>query len=228
MALDLEEQENLANLKSFWARYGNYIIGVITVALLVYSGMSAWKWYQRDQAADAGKLYETLINSISKNEKDKTYLAAEDLQKKYGGTSYAAMGSLVAAKVAMDSNDATKAQSYLKWTANQASALIFTDSAAAKVADLIAEEGNPELKLRVFVQGGGCSGFQYGFTFDDAVNEDDTSFEKNGVTLLVDSMSFQYLVGAEIDYKEDINGSQFVIKNPNATTTCGCGSSFSA
>ena len=106
--------------------------------------------------------------------------------------------------------------------------LVFKDSADAKVADLIAEEGNPELKLRVFVQGGGCSGFQYGFTFDDAVNEDDTLFEKNGVTLLVDSMSFQYLVGAEIDYKEDINGSQFVIKNPNATTTCGCGSSFSA
>ena len=106
--------------------------------------------------------------------------------------------------------------------------LVFTDSAAAKVADLIAEEGNPELKLRVFVQGGGCSGVQYGFTFDDAVNEDDTLFEKNGVTLLVDSMSFQYLVGAEIDYKEDINGSQFVIKNPNAQTTCGCGSSFSA
>ena len=106
--------------------------------------------------------------------------------------------------------------------------LIFTDSAAAKVADLIAEEGNTDLKLRVFVQGGGCSGFQYGFTFDEAVNEDDTTFEKNGVTLLVDSMSFQYLVGAEIDYKEDINGSQFVIKNPNATTTCGCGSPFSA
>jgi len=106
--------------------------------------------------------------------------------------------------------------------------LIFTDSAAAKVADLIAEEGNTDLKLRVFVQGGGCSGFQYGFTFDEAVNEDDTTFEKNGVTLLVDSMSFQYLVGAEIDYKEDINGSQFVIKNPNATTTWGCGSSFSA
>ena len=106
--------------------------------------------------------------------------------------------------------------------------LIFTDSAAAKVADLIAEEGNTDLKLRVFVQGGGCSCFQYGFTFDEAVNEDDTTFEKNGVTLLVDSMSFQYLVGAEIDYKEDINGSQFVIKNPNATTTCGCGSSFSA
>ena len=106
--------------------------------------------------------------------------------------------------------------------------ILFTDSAAAKVADLIAEEGNAALKLRVFVQGGGCSGFQYGFTFDEDVNEDDTEFLKNGVTLLVDSMSFQYLVGAEIDYKDDINGSQFVIKNPNATTTCGCGSSFSA
>jgi iron-sulfur cluster insertion protein len=106
--------------------------------------------------------------------------------------------------------------------------LLFTDSAVAKVADLIAEEGNPDLKLRVFVQGGGCSGFQYGFTFDEAVNEDDTLITKDNVTLLIDSMSFQYLVGAEIDYKEDINGSQFVIKNPNATTTCGCGSSFSA
>lgn len=106
--------------------------------------------------------------------------------------------------------------------------LVFTDSAVAKVADLIAEEGNPDLKLRVFVQGGGCSGFQYGFTFDEAVNEDDTLVTKDNVTLLIDSMSFQYLVGAEIDYKEDINGSQFVIKNPNATTTCGCGSSFSA
>ena len=105
--------------------------------------------------------------------------------------------------------------------------LVFTDSAAAKVADLIAEEGNPELKLRVFVQGGGCSGFQYGFTFDDAVNEDDTLFEKNGVTLLVDSMSFQYLVGAEIDYIDSFEGAQFTIKNPNAQTTCGCGSSFS-
>ena len=105
--------------------------------------------------------------------------------------------------------------------------LIFTDNAAAKVKALIDEEGNPELKLRVFVQGGGCSGFQYGFTFDEAVNDDDTSMEKNGVTLLIDSMSYQYLVGAEIDYKEDLEGSQFVIKNPNATTTCGCGSSFS-
>ena len=106
--------------------------------------------------------------------------------------------------------------------------LIFTDSAAAKVADLIAEEGNPDLKLRVFVQGGGCSGFQYGFTFDEAVNDDDTLVTKGNVTLLIDSMSLQYLVGAEIDYKEDVSGSQFVIKNPNATTTCGCGSSFSA
>jgi iron-sulfur cluster insertion protein len=106
--------------------------------------------------------------------------------------------------------------------------LVFTDSAASKVYELMDEEGNPELKLRVFVQGGGCSGFQYGFTFDEAVNEDDTAMEKNGVTLLIDSMSYQYLVGAEIDYKEDLEGSQFVIKNPNATTTCGCGSSFSA
>jgi iron-sulfur cluster insertion protein len=83
------------------------------------------------------------------------------------------------------------------------------------------------LKLRVFVQGGGCSGFQYGFTFDETTNEDDTTMEKDGVVLLIDSMSYQYLVGAEIDYKEDLEGSQFVIKNPNATTTCGCGSSFS-
>ncbi|MCD0504201.1 iron-sulfur cluster insertion protein ErpA [Bordetella petrii] len=105
--------------------------------------------------------------------------------------------------------------------------LVFTDSAAAKVKDLLAEEGNPELKLRVFVQGGGCSGFQYGFTFDEAVNDDDTVLDKNGVQLLVDPMSFQYLVGAEIDYKEDLEGAQFVIRNPNASTTCGCGSSFS-
>jgi len=105
--------------------------------------------------------------------------------------------------------------------------LVFTDSAASKVKTLIEEEGNPDLKLRVFVQGGGCSGFQYGFTFDEDVNEDDTVMDKNGVQLLIDSMSYQYLVGAEIDYKEDLEGSQFVIKNPNATTTCGCGSSFS-
>lgn len=105
---------------------------------------------------------------------------------------------------------------------------VFTDNAAAKVAELIAEEGNPDLKLRVFVTGGGCSGFQYGFTFDEIVNDDDSPFEKNGVTLLIDPMSYQYLVGAEIDYVESIEGSQFTIKNPNATSTCGCGSSFSA
>jgi iron-sulfur cluster insertion protein len=106
---------------------------------------------------------------------------------------------------------------------------IFTDSAAAKVADLIAEEGNPNLKLRVFVQGGGCSGFSYGFTFDEVANEDDTTMTKNGVSLLIDAMSYQYLVGAEIDYKNDLEGAQFVIKNnPGATSTCGCGSSFSA
>ena len=104
---------------------------------------------------------------------------------------------------------------------------VFTDSAVDKVKSLIIEEGNPDLKLRVFVQGGGCSGFQYGFTFDEIVNEDDTAINKSGVTLLVDSMSYQYLVGAEIDYKEDLEGAQFVIKNPNASTTCGCGSSFS-
>lgn len=108
------------------------------------------------------------------------------------------------------------------------SPLIFTESAANKVKNLIEEEGNPELKLRVFVSGGGCSGFQYGFTFDEAQNDDDTAMVRNGVTLLVDSMSFQYLVGAEIDYSEGLEGAQFVIKNPNATTTCGCGSSFSA
>jgi iron-sulfur cluster insertion protein len=106
--------------------------------------------------------------------------------------------------------------------------IIFTENAAMKVAQMIEEEGNADLKLRVFVQGGGCSGFQYGFTFDEVVNEDDTTMEKNGVQLLVDSMSYQYLVGAEIDYKDDLEGAQFVIKNPGATSTCGCGSSFSA
>ncbi len=106
--------------------------------------------------------------------------------------------------------------------------LLFTDGAANKVRLLIEEEGNPDLKLRVFVTGGGCSGFQYGFTFDEVINEDDTVMNKNGVQLLVDPMSFQYLVGAEIDYQEGLEGAQFVIKNPNAQTTCGCGSSFSA
>ena len=106
--------------------------------------------------------------------------------------------------------------------------LVFTDSAANKVKQLIDEEGNPGLKLRVFVTGGGCSGFQYGFTFDETMSEDDTSMQKGGVTLLIDPMSLQYLAGAEIDYQESIEGAQFVIKNPNATSTCGCGSSFSA
>lgn len=103
-----------------------------------------------------------------------------------------------------------------------------TENCVQKVRELIQEEGNPDLKLRVFVQGGGCSGFQYGFTFDEEVNEDDTSVVNGGVTVLIDSMSIQYLAGAEVDYKEDISGAQFVIRNPNATTTCGCGSSFSA
>jgi iron-sulfur cluster insertion protein len=105
--------------------------------------------------------------------------------------------------------------------------LMVSDSAVSKVRALIEEEGNETLKLRVFVTGGGCSGFQYGFTFDENVNEGDTRIEKNGVVFLVDPMSFQYLVGAELDYQEGLQGAQFLIKNPNASTTCGCGSSFS-
>jgi iron-sulfur cluster insertion protein len=104
--------------------------------------------------------------------------------------------------------------------------LVFTNAAATKVGELIQEESNPNLKLRVFIQGGGCSGFQYGFTFDENVDEGDTRIENCGVTLLVDPMSIQYLEGSEIDYREDLNGAQFVIRNPNASTTCGCGSSF--
>jgi iron-sulfur cluster insertion protein len=105
--------------------------------------------------------------------------------------------------------------------------LEFSENAARKVKSLIEEEKNPNLKLRVFITGGGCSGFQYGFTFDETINEGDTRVEKDGVTLLVDPMSIQYLTGAEIDYTEGLEGAQFVIRNPNATTTCGCGSSFS-
>lgn len=105
--------------------------------------------------------------------------------------------------------------------------LRFTDAAAEKVGQLIEREGNAALKLRVYVQGGGCSGFQYGFTFDEEVQEGDTTVENAGVTLLVDPMSVQYLMGAEIDYREDLSGAQFIIRNPNASTTCGCGSSFS-
>jgi len=105
--------------------------------------------------------------------------------------------------------------------------LTITDSAIAKIADLIAEEGNPNLKLRTFVQGGGCSGFQYGFTFDEVANDDDFVIQKESITLLIDAISMQYLEGATINYKEDLMGSSFVITNPNATSTCGCGSSFS-
>lgn len=105
--------------------------------------------------------------------------------------------------------------------------LFFTDAAAAKVRELVEDEGNPDLKLRVYVTGGGCSGFQYGFTFDDARSEDDTCIEKGGVSLIVDPMSYPYLVGSTVDYTEGLQGSQFVIQNPNASATCGCGSSFS-
>lgn len=106
-------------------------------------------------------------------------------------------------------------------------ALIFTDAAAAKVKQLIEEEENLNLKLRVYVSGGGCSGFQYGFTFDESIEEGDTQIENAGVTLLVDPMSFQYLMGAEIDFQDDLEGARFIIRNPMAATTCGCGSSFS-
>jgi iron-sulfur cluster insertion protein len=105
--------------------------------------------------------------------------------------------------------------------------ITLTESCVDKVADLLAEENNPDLKLRCFVQGGGCSGFSYGFTFDEEKNDDDFEVTRKNVTVLIDSMSYQYLVGSTIDYKEDITGSQFVIQNPNAQTTCGCGSSFS-
>ena len=112
-------------------------------------------------------------------------------------------------------------------TTQTPSPIIFSDSAASKVSELILEEDNPNLKLRVFVSGGGCSGFQYGFSFDETAGEDDTVVEKDGVSLLIDPMSIQYLVGAEIDYEEGLEGARFVIRNPNATATCGCGSSFS-
>ncbi len=105
--------------------------------------------------------------------------------------------------------------------------VVFTDAAASKVGELIKEERNPDLKLRVFISGGGCSGFQYGFTFDETTEDGDAEVVNQGVTLVIDPMSVQYLMGAEIDYKEDLQGAQFIIRNPNATTTCGCGSSFS-
>ncbi len=104
--------------------------------------------------------------------------------------------------------------------------IIFTDAAARKVQQLVLEEGNPELKLRVYISGGGCSGFQYGFSFDEEQAEDDIAVVNDGITLLVDPLSYQYLMGAEVDYSESLQGAQFVIRNPNASTTCGCGSSF--
>lgn len=115
----------------------------------------------------------------------------------------------------------------MEQTTTESLALTFSDAAAGKVKKLIAEEENQNLKLRVFVTGGGCSGFEYGFTFDEDVEEDDTEIEKGGVALLVDALSYQYLAGAVIDYKEDLQGSRFVVTNPNAATTCGCGNSFS-
>jgi iron-sulfur cluster insertion protein len=111
-------------------------------------------------------------------------------------------------------------------TPTAAEPLIFTERAADKVKQLIAEEDNPDLMLRVYITGGGCSGFQYGFTFEESANDDDMRVQKNDVTLIVDPMSFQYLMGAEIDFQDDLQGARFVIKNPNASTTCGCGSSF--
>ena len=123
---------------------------------------------------------------------------------------------------------ATQAPAALHAEHEMPAALVFTDAAARKVGDLIRGEGNPNLMLRVFVQGGGCSGLQYGFEFDEQVQDGDTCVENLGVKLLVDPMSVQYLTGAEIDYREGLDGAQFVIRNPNATTTCGCGSSFTA
>lgn len=105
--------------------------------------------------------------------------------------------------------------------------VVVTENAVAKVKSLLEDEGNPDLKLRVFVTGGGCSGFQYGFTFDELVADDDAIIEKGGIQVLVDAMSYPYLVGANVDYEESLNGSQFVVQNPNASSTCGCGSSFS-
>jgi iron-sulfur cluster insertion protein len=105
--------------------------------------------------------------------------------------------------------------------------IVFTNAAARKVQELILEERNPELKLRVYISGGGCSGFQYGFSFDEEQSVDDLAVKNDGVTLLVDPLSLQYLLGAEVDYSESLQGAQFVIRNPNASTTCGCGTSFS-
>lgn len=124
-------------------------------------------------------------------------------------------------------NDIAQANDQHAPTAASLAGVAFTDAAARKVQELILEEGNPGLMLRVYISGGGCSGFQYGFSFDENRAEDDVAVENEGVTLLIDPLSFQYLMGAEVDYSETLQGAQFVIRNPNATTTCGCGSSFS-
>lgn len=123
--------------------------------------------------------------------------------------------------------EASLASSSAATTGDMPSLLEFTPQAAAKVAELILEEGNPDLKLRLYVTGGGCSGFSYGFAFDDAIAEDDTQIVTEGVSLVVDAMSLQYVVGARVDFEDGLEGSRFVIHNPNAQTTCGCGSSFS-
>ena len=162
MALDLEEQEQIANLKSFWNRFGKYIIGVVTVALFTYAAFSGWNWYQRSQAAEAAKLYETLLGTLTKNERDKTYLAADDLQKKFAGTAYAAMGSLVAAKIAADANDGAKAQIYLKWAANKASDDAYRALAQLRLVGLLIDQGTDATKSEAdqILKGKAVKGFE--------------------------------------------------------------------
>lgn len=162
MPLDLEEQEQIANLKSFWSRYGKSIMAVATAILFTYAALSAWSWYQRSQAADAGKLYETLLGALTKNDRDQTYLAADDLQKKYGGTTYAAMGSLVAAKIASDSSDLAKAQTYLKWAASKASDDAYRALAQMRLAGLLIDQGSDASMLEAdqILKGKAVKGFE--------------------------------------------------------------------
>lgn len=162
MPLDLEEQEQIANLKSFWSRYGKSIMAVATAILFTYAALSAWSWYQRSQATDAGKLYETLLGALTKNDRDQTYLAADDLQKKYGGTTYAAMGSLVAAKIASDSSDLAKAQTYLKWAASKASDDAYRALAQMRLAGLLIDQGSDASMLEAdqILKGKAVKGFE--------------------------------------------------------------------
>ncbi|MBJ7380066.1 MAG: tetratricopeptide repeat protein [Polynucleobacter sp.] len=141
MALDLEEQEQLANLKTFWHKYGKQIITVLVIILLGYSANMGWKWWKNSQANEASKLYETLLNSTVKNDLAQTYLAAEDLQKKFGSTAYAAMGSLVAARVASDANDSAKAQQFLRWTAKDAADDSYRAIAQMRLVSLLIDQG---------------------------------------------------------------------------------------